>query len=624
MNTNKNGACTPASPSYTRSREERLKLTQQIQVTQPSDTVEVHLPDGRVLRGPRNAPIEIFLKVLDNLDPTNAGSLKEADIASDQEASDQEDPNPPVVGAIINYELRELTYPVRMESFVRPVTMGEADGMRIYRRSLTFLLETAFEKLFPDGLLTIDHSVASGGYYCQVSKRPPLSKEELQELEDCMRSYVEQDLPFTRMEVPLDQAIEYFRSAGTEDKVRLLVHRHKNYLTLYQLDSHRDYHHGYMLPSSGYLRWFALAKTGDGFTLRFPRRHAPTTLLPLPGYPTLLNTFRQYGNWLQKLGISSVGALNDAIQDDRIREVILVSEALHEQRVSEIAAQIADRRGQMRVVLIAGPSSSGKTTFSKRLAIQLLAYGVEPFPMEMDNYFVDREETPKDENGEYDFEALEALDREQMSSDLRRLIAGEEVQLPRYNFLTGRSEEGEVVRLKPGQIILLEGIHGLNPRLLPSLPTEQTFRVYVSALTQLNLDRHNRVSTTDTRLIRRIARDARERGYSAQVTIQRWESVRRGEKRHIFPYQENADVMFNSALAYELSALKPIAEPLLRQVPFGTPEYVEAKRLLAFLEWFLPLDSDLVPDNSILKEFIGASILRNFRLWQNGQKGLND
>ena len=597
--------------------------TQAIQITQPRDTVEVHLPDGRVLRGPRNAPIEVFFKVLENLDPTAPDFIGKGIQVYEQEI-EQQTVKPPVVGAIINHELRELTFPIRMDSTVRPVTMGDADGMRIYRRSLTFLLETSFEKLFPEAMLTIDHSVASGGYYCQVSGRPPLSEEELQKLEDCMRDYVHQNLPFKRMEVPLEEAIEYFRSARSEDKVRLLVHRHKNYLTLYQLDDHRDYHHGYMLPSTGYLRWFGLAKTGDGFTLRFPRRHAPITLLPLPDYPTLLNTFLQYGDWLQKLGISSVGALNDAIQNNRAREVILVSEALHEQRVSEIAAQIANRRDQVRVVLIAGPSSSGKTTFSKRLAIQLLAYGVDPFPMEMDNYFVDRERTPRDENGEYDFEALEALDRESMSSDLKRLIAGEEVRLPRYNFMTGKREAGETVQLQAGQIIILEGIHGLNPRLLPSMPTEQAFRIYVSALTQLNLDRHNRVSTTDTRLIRRITRDARERGYTAQITIQRWESVRRGEKRHIFPYQENADVMFNSALAYEISALKPFAEPLLRQVPFGTPEYVEAKRLLAFMDWFLPLEGDLVPDNSILKEFLGSSILKYFRLWQNGYKGKPD
>jgi uridine kinase len=564
------------------------------QLVEPRSSVEIQLPDGRVIAGPRNAPVGHFIKLIE-----------------DQKT-------PPVVGAVVNGELRELTFPIKMDSAVTPITMGDADGMRIYRRSLTFLLEAAFETLFPGAILTVDHSVASGGYYCQVSGRPPLSQQELQSLEQEMRNQVEDDLPFHRQEVPLQEAIDYFTNKGAQDKVKLLTHRQKNYLTLYQLQDHRDYHHGYMVPSTGYLCWFSLTPTGEGFTLRFPRRHAPTVLLPMPEYPKLLTTFRQYGDWLQRLGITSVGALDDAIQNNRIQELILVSEALHEQRVTEIARQIAGRSGEVRVVLIAGPSSSGKTTFSRRLSIQLLAHGIAPYPIEMDNYFVDREKTPLDENGEPDFESIRALDTKRLAADLEGLIAGQQVQLPHYNFIAGQAETGDVVQLKSGEIIILEGIHGLNPELIPEISQEKTFRIYVSALTQLNLDRHNRVSTTDTRLIRRIARDARERGYTARSTIQRWESVRRGEKRYIFPYQENADVFFNSALAYELSALKPIVEPLLRQVPYGTPEHIEAKRLLAFLEWFLPTDSSLIPDNSILREFIGNSILQHFQLWHNG------
>jgi len=567
--------------------------TLEIEFVTPRPTVEIHLPDGRAISGPRGTPVGDFLRLL------------------------EKETTAPIVGAIINGELRELTYPIQMDAKVKPITTSDADGARIYRRSLVFLLETAFEEIFPGAVLTVDHSVASGGYYCQVSGRPPLTQAELNLLEERMRQMVEQDLPFERQEVPISQAIEYFKAKGAEDKVRLLAHRQKDYLTLYQLKEHRDYHHGYMVPSTGYLRWFALSPTGEGFTLRFPRRHAPTELLPFAEYPKLLSTFRQYGDWLQRLGISSVGALNDTIRANRIGEVILVSEALHEQQISEIAAQIASRLDQVRVVFIAGPSASGKTTFSKRLSIQLLARGISPFPLEMDNYFVDRELTPRDENGELDFESIHALNRERLVDDLRRLSAGETVQLPRYNFQKGKSEPGQIIQLKSNEIIILEGIHGLNPALTTDIPPEHTFRIYVSALTQLNLDRHNRVSTTDTRLIRRIVRDARERGYTAQQTIQRWESVRRGEKRYIFPYQENADVMFNSALVYELSALKPFAEPLLRQVPFGKPEYVEAKRLLAFLEWFLPLESDLIPDNSILREFIGNSILRDFTIWHN-------
>jgi uridine kinase len=498
--------------------------------------------------------------------------------------------------------------------------MGTSDGMLIYRRSLTFLLDTAFEELYPDAILTIDHSVASGGYFCQVSGRPPLSSEELGKLESLMRQMVEKDLPFTKRETPLTEAIAYFKAKNYPDKVRLLEHRQKDYLMLYRLLDHQDYLHGYMVPSTGYLGWFSLISTDGGFTLRFPRRQAPTQLLPLPEYPKLLATFREYGDWLTRLGIGSVGALNDSIEEGRIREVILVSEALQEQRVAEIAAHIADRRTQtqgLSIVLIAGPSSSGKTTFSKRLSIQLLAHGISPFPLEMDNYFLDRAKTPTNKEGQPDFESIEALNRQQMVSDLRCLLSGECVQLPHFNFKTGRQERGDLIDLQPNQVIILEGIHGLNPDLLPEFPTEQTFRVYVSALTQLNLDRHNRISTTDTRLVRRIVRDARERGYSAKDTIQRWESVRQGEKNNIFPYQENADVMFNSALVYELATLKPLVEPLLRQVPHGTDEHVEAKRLLALLEWFLPLETDLIPDNSILREFIGGSILKEFKLWQS-------
>jgi len=371
-----------------------------------------------------------------------------------------------------------------------------------------------------------------------------------------------------------------------------------------------------MVPSTGYLKWFDLQPAKGGFTLRFPRRYNPTEILPLHRYPKLLATFRQYGDWLDLLGIGSVGALNDAILDGRIREVILVSEALHSQRIAEIASNISSKRDEIRIVLIAGPSSSSKTTSSRRLMIQLLANGLQPFALEMDNYFVERSKTPKDEKGNYNFEHFDAVDRHLLNKNVLDLIAGKEVQLPRYDFQSGKSKAGERIQLQPKQIVIIEGIHGLNPALLSEVPAEQIFRIYISALTQLNLDRYNRVSTTDTRLIRRIVRDAWSRGYSSQETIRRWESVRRGEKRYIFPYQENADVMFNSALVYELAALKPLAEPLLRQVPFGTPEHIECKRLLSLLEWFLPLDSSMIPDDSLLREFIGGCILQDFNIWK--------
>ena len=573
-----------------------MDMNNDIKLSELRPTVEVHLPDGRILSGRRGASAGEFL----------------ATIADEDEN--------PIVAVIVNGDLRELNYSINMEAALKPVTMASADGARVYRRSLTFLLEYAFQQLFQQATLTIDHSVSSGGYYCQVDGREPLTPDELWVLEQRMHAEVTGDRPFVREEVPLDVAIQYFEKLGQSDKVNLLKHRKKNYLTLYRLGEHMDYHHGYMVPSTGYLRWFDLQECNGGFVLRFPRRHLPGELLPMTTASQLLDAFRRYGNWLTRLGIDNVGALNDAIAAERGQEIVLVSEALHEQYIADIARQIAAQRDELRLILIAGPSSSGKTTFSRRLTVQLLALGISPFPLELDNYFVNRDQTPRDENGDYDFETIEALDLERLAEDLQKMARGECVQMPKYNFKTGMSETGEEVQLRDGQLIILEGIHGMNPRLIPFELQGQAFRIYVSALTQLNLDRHNRVSTTDTRLLRRIVRDARERGYTAQATISRWESVRRGEKRHIYPYQENADIMFNSALVYELSAMKLFAEPLLRQVPHGTPEYIEAKRLLAFLEWFLPLNADFVPDNSIDREFLGNSALKTFKWWQGGRR----
>ena len=561
-----------------------------IKIVQPNKNVELHLTDGRVLSGPRGAQVGEFLQQVKN------------------------DFKAPIVAAVINNEIHELSYPVDMESRCTPVTMDTADGARIYRRSLVFLLEMAFADLFPTGKLTIDHSLSSGGFYCQVTGRGELLQDELDALKVHMKKLVDEDHPYERKEIPAQEAIDYFNKLGYDDKVRLFAYRKKDYVTLYSLNGQMDYMHGYMVPSTGYLRWFDLNLINGGFTIQFPRRHAPTDLEPMGHYPKLINTFRQYGDWLTSLNIDNVGALNDAVISGRADELVLVSEALHEQNVAEIAQQIAQKNS--RIILIAGPSSSGKTTTSRRLAIQLLARGISPYPLELDNYFIDRAKTPLDSDGKPDFENLEALDLVRLAQDIEKIISGEKVQLPRYNFKSGMSEAGDVIQLKDGQPLILEGIHGMNPRLISDRWSGSAFRVYVSALTQINLDRHNRVSTTDTRLIRRMVRDARERGYSAQQTLSRWESVRRGEKRHIFPYQENADVMFNSALVYELSVLKGMAEPLLRQVPYRTPEYIEARRLLAFLEWFMPLDASLIPANSIVREFLGGSGLKDFKIWR--------
>lgn len=557
----------------------------------PDNEVEIHLPDGRTLRGPRGATAR------DLLQPVVAALPA------------------PLMGVVVNGDLQELGCPITMEARIRPVTMADADGARIYRRSLTFLLEAAFARRFPRTLLFIDHSLASGGFFCNVRGRGSLTAGELNDLEAGMRQLVEEDLPIVSREAPVQEAIAFFESRNDVEMARLMRHRSMPTVNLYRLGDCVDYHHGLMVPSTSCLRWFALAAVDGGFALRYPRQHAPIALAPMVDTPKLFAAFSQHGAWLERLGISSVGALDDAIQAGRSREIILVSEALHEQHIAEIARQIADRRRRARLVLISGPSSSGKTTFSRRLAVQLLALGLSPFALELDNFFIEREHAPRDAGGQLDFETIEALDLAQLAGHLRRLLAGEEVELPRYDFATGRRAPGNVVRLRPEQPVILEGIHGLNPRLLPAALAAQSFKIYASALTQLNLDRHNRVSTTDTRLIRRIVRDARDRGYAAADTIGRWESVRRGEKLHIFPHQENADVMFNSALAYELSVLRPFAEPLLRQVAHGAPEFIEAQRLLAFLDWFLPVEAEGVPNNSILREFVGGSILKDFKIW---------
>lgn len=574
------------------------RATGKIHPAEPRDTAQVWLEDGRVLEGPIGTPLEEFIGA--------AGS----------------DPQTPTVAALIDNELRELTYRVEGDIEVAPITMAHSDGFRIYRRSLAFLLVTAVHELFSEATVYVDHSLTFGGYFCQVQGRQPFSAEELTQIEARMREIVRADEPILKSRVPLSDAIALLGARGDDDKVRLLNRRRKSYLTLYDLRGFRDYFHGYMVPSTGYLTVFSLQAYPPGFILRFPRTNPPMQIQPFVDYPKLVSVFREYGEWMSLMGIHDVGSLNETIAGERVREVILVAEALHEQRLARIAEEIASRQagtngtkgGQVRLVLIAGPSSSGKTTFSRRLSIQLLANGLRPFALEMDNYFVDREKSPRDEQGEYDFESLDALDVPLFNEHLLQLLDGQEVTVPHFNFRSGLREVGQTVRLEPDHIIIIEGIHGLNPNLVPSIPPEVTYRIYVSALTQLNIDKHNRVPTTDTRLIRRIVRDATYRGYSVQEIIDRWGSVRRGEKRWIFPFQEHADVMFNSALVYELAVLKPFAEPLLLQVEPGTRAHVEIKRLLAFLEWFEPLAPDLVPDNSILREFVGGSILRDFRV----------
>ena len=562
-----------------------------VYLTERRPTVQARLPDGRVLEGPRGATLEAFIQA--------------AELPADQR----------VVAALMNGRLRELCFPLTEDADLAPVTTATNDGSRIYRRSLSFLMIAAAAEVLPGQVITIHHSMPFGGYYCERGDGQRLSDEELDLLRLCMRRLVDADLPIDNIRVPLDEALAFFQEQGDLEKADLFARRRKAYLTLYELNGVRDYFHGFMVPRTGYLDLFDLRHYDDGFILQFPRRTWPNVLQPFEDEPRLAQVFQTYKDWLTIMGVGNVTSLNQAIAGGRASEVILVAEALHERQLASIARAIASRQPAVRLVAVSGPTSAGKTTFSKRLALQVMAQGIYPVIISLDDYFVNREDTPRDPSGAYDFESLAALDIALFQSDMRRLMAGEEVLLPRYNFKTGRREVGSPLSIGQNHVVMIEGIHGLNPRLTDGLPESATYRVFISAFTQLNLDKHNRVPTTDTRLLRRIVRDAAHRGYTATATIGRWNSVRRGEKNHIFPYQNSADVFFNSALAYELSALKPLAEPLLLQVEQGTPERLEANRLMAFLQWFEPLpETELryVTNDSLLREFIGGSVLETF------------
>ncbi len=574
-------------------REPLMEDVALIREATPRSTVQVTFQDGTILEGPVGTSLETFVQAYER-----------------RQTSQEALP----VAAIVDGMLRELTMPVTRDVTVRIVRTDTGDGSRIYRRSLAFLLTVAVAELFPGTQVLVDYALPSGAFFCKVRGRPPLTPAEIERVKEHMREIVAACDPITRHEIPLDEARHIFEECGDDDKVRLLEFRNKDYLTIYRLRGEVDYFYGYMVPHTGYLTLFNVLPEEDGFILQYPRRESPNVIRPHTQSPQLTAVFRRTEEWLTLLGVEDIGQLNRAIRAGRARELVLVNEALHEQHVAQIASQIATRHKEgLRIVLIAGPSSSGKTTFSKRLAVQIMANGLRPYTLEMDRYFVERHLTPLDENGEYDFEALEAVDLPLFNEQLLALTSGQPVRIPHYDFISGRrSFEEHPVTLGRDQILIIEGIHGLNPRLTEALPTERLFRVYVSALTQLNIDRHNRVPTTDVRLIRRIVRDATYRGYSASQTLARWESVRRGEKRNIFPYQENADVMFNSALVYELAVLRPMAEPLLRQLEPGEPHYIEARRLLSILNWLVPMDASLVPDNSLLREFIGGSILRDY------------
>lgn len=568
-----------------------MKTRSKVYATKLRPTVQARFPDSRVFEGPRGTPLEEYILA--------------ADLPNRE----------PVVATLMNGRLRELCFPLQEDADLIPVSTATNDGARIYRRSLTFLMIAAAAEVLPGQVITIHHSMPFGGYYCERDDGRRLTDQELSALLKRMRELVEADLPINNIRIPLDEALAFFREQGDFEKADLFARRRKAYLTLYELNGVRDYFHGFMVSRTRYLSLFDICHYNSGFILQFPRRSWPNVLQPFEDEPRLAQIFQTYKDWLTIMGVGNVTALNDAITSGRSREVIMVAEALHERQLASIARDIANRQPSARLVSVSGPTSAGKTTFAKRLALQVMAQGIYPVIISLDDYFVNREDTPRDKNGNFDFETLEAVDINLFQEHMRRLMAGEEVEIPRFNFKTGLREPGVPLQIRKDNVILVEGIHGLNPRLTANLPPSATYRVFISAFTQLNLDKHNRVPTTDTRLLRRIVRDAAHRGYTAAQTIARWESVRRGEKNHIFPYQNSADVFFNSALVYELSALKPLAEPLLLQVESGTMERLEANRLMAFLQWFEPLpipDLDFIANDSILREFIGGSLLETF------------
>ena len=513
-----------------------------------------------------------------------------------------------IVLVLENNKMRELFRKVKDGATVTFLTTGQIDGYNTYRRSATLLLLKAIYDV--EGMeavrgMKVEFSV-SEGYYVS-SKKMPVDQETLDRIEKRMKELVNENLPIEKHSIPVEEAIEHFAEHGMIDKARLFRFRRSSSVNVYLLDNFEDYYYGYMVPSTGYLKYFKLIPYDEGFVLEFPPRKTPETFGPFKEQHKVFQTLKSSTKWGEILDVGTVGALNEQISAGNIGNIILAQEAIMEKELGNIAEQIAALPDK-KLIMIAGPSSSGKTTFSHRLSIQLMAHGLKPHPIAVDNYFVERVDTPKDENGQYNFECLEAMDIELFNQQMSALLRGEEVYMPTFNFITGTKEyKGNSLKLGPEDVLLIEGIHCLNDALSYSLPAENKFKIYVSALTQMNIDEHNRIPTTDGRLLRRMVRDARTRGASAQKTISMWPSVRRGEDENIFPYQESADVVFNSALIYELSVLKQYAEPLLFGIKPEEPEYLEAKRLLKFLNYFQGIDSNMIPGNSILREFIGGS-----------------
>jgi uridine kinase len=517
----------------------------------------------------------------------------------------------PAIGAMVNNKLKELDYAIFKPKTIKFIDLTHPDGMRMYVRSLSFILIKAVKNLYPERRLKIEHSV-SNGYYCEFEDiEKELTVFEIIDILNEMKRIVDADIPFVREEILTQEAIELFEKNGYYNKALLFKTRKLMYTSVYWLQDYPDYFYGYLAPSTGYIKVFDLYKYYDGMLLRVPTLKNPEEVAPIVLQDKMFEIFQEHKDWNEIIGVNTIGLLNEATQNGNITDVIKVSEALQEKKIAKIADQIAERNPMPHIILISGPSSSGKTTTAKRLEVQLKVLGIFPQVISLDNYFVNREDTPLDENGDYDFENIEALDLKLFNDQLLQLLDGEKVEVPRFSFETGkRSFCGDFLQLGKRSVLLIEGIHGLNPRLTEQIPDNEKFKIYVSALTALCMDEHNRIPTTDNRLVRRIVRDHQYRGYSAQETIRRWPSVRRGEEKYIFPFQEEADVMSNSALLFELGVLKQYAEPILREVSPQCAEYAEAARLLKFFTYLTPVSEKEIPPTSILREFLFGSSFR--------------
>ncbi|WP_304216703.1 nucleoside kinase [Phocaeicola plebeius] len=514
------------------------------------------------------------------------------------------------VSAKVNNKVESLDFRVYYNKDIEFLDITSSSGMRTYVRSLFFILVKAVEELYPQGSISLEHPI-SKGYFCKLHIDRTIGLDDVQRIKQKMQEIIAADIPYTRTESHTEEVVRLFEKRGMIDKARLLDTYGQLYSYYYQLGDTVDCYYSSLVPSTGYIRLFDIVKYYDGLLLRIPSRENPTKLEEVVKQEKMLEVFQEYHRWNQILGISTVGDLNVACNHGHATDLINVSEALQEKKIAQIADEITHRNQdgkRVKLVLISGPSSSGKTTFSKRLSIQLMTNGLKPYPISLDDYFVNRNDTPLDENGKHDFESLYAVDLPFFEEQLTTLLNGGEVELPRYNFTTGKREmSGKKLRIDEHMILIIEGIHALNPALTPHIPNENKYKVYVSALTTILLDNHNYIPTTDNRLLRRIIRDYKYRNYSAEETIARWPSVRAGEEKWIFPYQENADAMFNSALLFELAVLKDYVEPVLRKVPNRCPEYSEAHRLLRFLNYFVSVQDKELPPTSLLREFLGGS-----------------